>query len=307
MVNLGPESSSLMNTRRMEIDPFTFRGVGVEIGTRVSRDEFLIGWKGPPKGADFFIDPFDGSCKINFTKETAFSFKGTSLHAVLKCDFKTEFFVRDINEVRSYMDQLSWVMELQLVSSPLLYYRTADDDIHATVPFDLLDDEDPWIRTTDFTSAKVIGRCNSYRIFVPPRQGKKLKEAIEYLKKWRIIPYDCPAPKYREEPDFGSPMPDPFFCFHFKEKISFELLFLVNAAIHKGIFSHFQPREGERLRTVQIRLLKNPKMIKSFKGLGDSAEVRRLILLQQKRTVFLQRWSFPIGFSENIENLQTGS
>ncbi|KAI3891026.1 hypothetical protein MKW98_007331 [Papaver atlanticum] len=313
MVNLGPESSSLMNTRRMEIDPFTFRGVGVEIGTRVSRDKFLIGWKGPPKGADFFIDPFDGSCKINFTKETAFSFKGTSLHAVLKCDFKTEFFVRDINEVRSYMDQLSWIMELQLVSSPLLYYRTADDDIHATVPFDLLDDEDPWIRTTDFTSAKVIGRCNSYRIFVPPRQGKKLKEAIEYLKKWRIIPYDCPAPKFREEPDFGSPMPDPFFCFHPKEKISFELLFLVNAAIHKGIFSHFQlsdrffellrshEREvnvaaltyiysgktpvfdpAERLRTVQIRLLKNPKMIKSFKGLDDSAEVRRLIITPTK-------------------------
>ncbi|GJW32594.1 FAR-RED impaired response 1-like protein [Tanacetum coccineum] len=48
-----------------------------------------------------------------------------------------------------------------LHSSPPL---TVDDDIHITHPSEMLDDDDPWIRTTDFTLSGAIGRCNTYRV-----------------------------------------------------------------------------------------------------------------------------------------------
>ncbi|MCD7447623.1 RNA-dependent RNA polymerase [Datura stramonium] len=44
-----------------------------------------------------------------------------------------------------------------LASSPLVFYRTADDDIEESVAFDLLDDDDQWIRTTDITCSGAIG------------------------------------------------------------------------------------------------------------------------------------------------------
>ncbi|CAI9772366.1 unnamed protein product [Fraxinus pennsylvanica] len=43
---------------------------------------------------------------------------------------------------------------LKLASSPIFYYRTANDDIEEPVPFDLLDANDPWIRTNDFTPSR---------------------------------------------------------------------------------------------------------------------------------------------------------
>ena len=48
---------------------------------------------------------------------------------------------------------------LQLSAAPLLYYRTAGYDVHGSVPFDLIDDDDdPWIRTTDVTPSGAIGQ-----------------------------------------------------------------------------------------------------------------------------------------------------
>ena len=44
----------------------------------------------------------------------------------------------------------------------------------------------------------------------------------------------------RSEPDFGTPISDPFFCFHHKEGILFDVMFLVNIAVHKGIFNQHQ-------------------------------------------------------------------
>ncbi|OVA07789.1 RNA recognition motif domain [Macleaya cordata] len=313
-VNLGPESSFHINQRRRSKNPFKFSNVRVEIGTLVSRDEFFIGWKGPLSGVDFVIDPFDSSCKILFTKETAFSIKDTTNHAVMKCDFKVELFVREIIEVKKYKDTSSLIMVLQLASSPFLFYRTADDDIHVSVPFDLLDDEDPWIRTTDFTPGGVIGRCNCYRISVSPRFGSKFDKAMSYLKEWRI-PNDCPRQqlRVREEPDFGMPSSDSFFCIQFKEGISFELLFMVNAVVHKGIFNIHQLSDrffellrsqtkevnvaalahicsyrrpvfdaSKRLKLVQEWLLRNPELIKSCKGHDDNVEVRRLVITPTK-------------------------
>ena len=43
--------------------------------------------------------------------------------------------------ITQYSDMSSLIIVLQLASSPSLFYRTADDDIAESVPFDLLDDE----------------------------------------------------------------------------------------------------------------------------------------------------------------------
>ncbi|XP_021822322.1 RNA-dependent RNA polymerase 6 [Prunus avium] len=313
-VSLGLENPYFLNRRRRTTTPFKLSDVHVEIGSLVRQDEFFVSWRGPPYGVDFIVDPFDGTCKFCFTMDTAFSFKGTKKHAVIKCDFKVEFLVREIAEVKQYRDTSYLVILLRLTSSPWVSYRTADDDIDQSVPFDLLDDDDPWIRTTDFTPSGAIGRCNSYRVLIPPRHGAKLKKAMNYLRGRRVkeVCIKWP-PRIQDEPDFGMSNTEPFFSIQYEEDISFEIMFLVNAVMHKGTvnqhqlsdsFFHLlrsQPKEinvaalkhlcsyrspvfdaCERLKVVQDWLLKNPKLVKDPKRLDDIAEVRRLVITPTK-------------------------
>lgn len=313
-VSLGPENSYNMNRRRRTKIPFKLCDVHVEIGTLVRPDEFFVAWRGPPYGVDFVVDPFDGTCKFCFVRDTAFSFKGTNKHAVIKCDYKVEFLVREISEFNHYTETSYLVILLRLASSPGVSYRTADDDIHESVPFDLLDDDDPWIRTTDFTPSGAIGRCNSYRVSIPPRHGAKLKKAMTYLKERRVQEGRIKKPpRIQDEPDFEMPMSDPFFSIHYKENISFEILFLVNAVMHRGILNQHQLSDSffellrnqskeinvaalkhlcsykhpvfdasKRLKLVQDWLLRNPKLIKNPQRLDDIAEVRRLVITPTK-------------------------
>ncbi|KAK2660521.1 hypothetical protein Ddye_007054 [Dipteronia dyeriana] len=313
-VSLGPENPYRLNQRRRTTTPYKFSDVCVEIGTLVRRDDFFVGWRGPSSGVDFLVDPFDGTCKFCFSRETAFSFKSSKQYAVIKCDFKVEFLVRDINEVKQYHDLSHLVLLFQLASPPLVWYRTADDDIEELVPFDLLDDDDPWIRTTDFTCGGAIGRCNTYRVCVPPRHGLKLKKAMSYLRERRVREECLRSPlKIRNEPDFGVPLSDPFFCIHYKEGIAFEIMFLVNAVTHKGIFNQHRLSDRffdllrsqssevnvaalkhicsyrrpvfdayERLKLVQEWLLKHPNSYKSPKRIDDIVEIRRLIITPTK-------------------------
>ncbi|KAL5701648.1 RNA-directed RNA polymerase [Ranunculus cassubicifolius] len=308
VVNLGPESSSHTNQRRRKMDPFKFQDVNVQIGTLVSVNEFCTGWKGASSGVDFVVDPFDGTCKILFTKETAFAFKGTSRHAVLKCDYKMEFLVREIAEIKQYNDIASLVLLIQLSSSPHVFYRTADDDIYVSVPYDLLDDEDPWIRTTDFTPGGVIGRCNWYRISVSPRFGPKLNKAMKYIKERRVLYSQIRHLKLLEEPSAPTP-PNSFFCIPCKIDLSFDIIYMVNAVMHKGIFNQYQLSDRffellksqsrevnikalnhiycykrpvfdayRRLKLVQEWILKNPKALKSSKVSDNNMEVNRLVI-----------------------------
>ncbi|XP_057959968.1 RNA-dependent RNA polymerase 6 [Malania oleifera] len=313
-VSLGPENPFRINQRRRTTTPYKLSDVRVEIGGLVSRDEFFVGWRGPSTGVDFLVDPFDGTCKFLFTRDTAFSFKSRANHTVIKCNYKVEFLVRDINEIRQFKDSSSLIILLQLDSSPLVFYRTADDDIEDSVPFDLLDDDDPWIRTTDFTPSGAIGRCNTYRISIPPRHGLKLMKAMKYFRE-RRIPDDSPRHqlRIRDEPDFGTPMTDPFFCIQYRKGMPFELLFLLNAVMHRGIICQHQlsdmfydllwrqPKEvniaalkhicsykrplfdpSKRLKLVQEWLLKNPKLLQIPKQLEDIVEVRRLVITPTK-------------------------
>lgn len=313
-VSLGPESPYFLNKRRRTTTPYKLSDVLVEIGTLVNPDEFLVAWRGPNKGVNFLVDPFDATCKFCFNRDVAFSFKGTEEKAVIKCDFQVEFLVRDINDIRRYNDTSYLVILLHLASSPSVWYRTADDDVEESVPFDLLDDDDPWIRTTDFTPSGAIGRCNFYRISIPPRNGGKLKKAMDYLKHRRVQEISLRRPiRIGNEHSYGVPMLDTFFCIHPQKGITFDIMFLINAIIHKGILNQYslsdsffgllrnQPKEvnvaalkhlcsykrpvfdaAKRLQTVQEWLLRNPKLYESSKQLDDIVEVRRLIITPTK-------------------------
>ncbi|XP_030548273.1 RNA-dependent RNA polymerase 6-like [Rhodamnia argentea] len=312
-VSLGPESPFHMNQRRRTTTPLKLPDVHLEIGNLITPEEFLVGWRGPSSGVDFFVDPFDSMCRFCFTRKTAFSFKDLPTYAVINCEFKMEFLVRDINEINCYRKMSSIVLFLQLASPPRVFFRTADDDIEVTVPLDLLDDQDPWIRTTDFTSSGAVGRCNTYRVSVPPCHGLKLKKAMNYFREQRV--QECPPGQFlmiQDEPDFGRPMLDAFFSIHLKG-IDFDVMFLLNAVIHKNVFSQHQLSENfygllksqlkevnnaalkhicsykrpvfdayKSLKLVQEWLLKNPKLLKNQKESNDIVEIRRLAITPTK-------------------------
>lgn len=313
-VSLGPSNPFRINQRRRTTTPFKLSDVCLDIGTLVSREEMIVGWHGPPTGMKFLIDPFDGTCKFHFTRETVFAFRDEIKNAIIKCDFKVEFLVREINEIKRYTDISALIILLQLASSPLVSYRTADDDIFESVPFDLLDDDDPWIRTTDFTPSGAIGRCNSYRISIPPRNGPKLERAIKYLME-RRVPVERPKKllRVKDEPGFGRQISDPFFCLQYKEGVPFEVTFMLNAAVHKGIINQYELSERffdlirtqsaevnlaalrhicsykrpvfdayRRLKLVHDWLIRNPRLLKDPTKLSDIVEIRRLIITPTK-------------------------
>ncbi|KAL0729941.1 hypothetical protein Bca4012_026034 [Brassica carinata] len=307
-VSLGPKNPYTLNQRRRTTTPYKLTGVSIEIGTLVARDEFLVSWRA--EGVDFLVDPFDNTCRFCFTKSTAFSLKDTMMYAVINCDYKLELLVRDIRTVRQYRTLDGYVLLLQLASSPRVWYRTADDDIYETVPVDLLDDDDPWIRTTDFTQAGAIGRCLTYRVLISPRHEKKMKTALDYLRARRVQEERVRwPPRIRDEPCFGEPISDHFFCIHHREGISFEIMFLVNAVLHRGVFNQFQLTERffdllrnqpkdvniaslkhlctykrpvfdayKRLKLVQEWIQKNPKLLGSLVQSDDISEIRRLAI-----------------------------
>uniref|UniRef100_A0A7N0V2Y6 RNA-dependent RNA polymerase n=1 Tax=Kalanchoe fedtschenkoi TaxID=63787 RepID=A0A7N0V2Y6_KALFE len=312
-VSLGPENAFHKNQRRRTITPHKFPDVCLDLGVLASRDDFVAAWKAR-SGVQFLIDPFDATCKFLLTKDVIFSSKdddGRIMQAgVIKCDLKVEFLARNIYVIKECKDLSSLVILVQLNSSPSIYYRTADDDIEVSVPFDLLDDDDPWVRTTDFTPNGAFGRCNSFRVALSPRYGLKLKKALEYLRGCRV-PIEQPKQLLgaRDEPGFGVPSTSLFFSIQSKANISFEILFLVNCVLHKGIVNQHQLSErffdllrsqpGEvnlaalkhmysykhplfdackRLEDVQRWLVKNPKLVKSPNLPDDIVEVRRFVI-----------------------------
>lgn len=313
-VCLGPENPHSLNKRRRKTDPYKIPDVGVTVGILASQTDFFVGWSSPPTGVDFVVDSFDDKCKLLFSKETVFSIKDMGKHALIKCDFKVEFVVREINWIRKYDDMSSIIILLQLASPPSLFYRTADDDIEEPDLFHLLDDDDPWTRTTDFTPSGAMGRCNTFLISVLPRYGIRVQKAMEYLK-GRRVPESSLRQKFRvvEEPDFGLSMLDHFFCIHYKEGISFEVMYMLNAALHNCIINQHQLSDQffnllksrseevniaalkhicsykrpvfdafQRLKLVQEWLLRDPKLLKRPEQLDGVVEVRRLVITPTK-------------------------
>ncbi|GJN18725.1 hypothetical protein PR202_gb05918 [Eleusine coracana subsp. coracana] len=67
-------------------------------------------------------------CRFVFARDTAFAFPGFRGVVVMRCDVKLEFPVRDIAEVRVFRTDCSLL--IRLWAAPLVFYRTADDDIY---------------------------------------------------------------------------------------------------------------------------------------------------------------------------------
>ncbi|CAH9086896.1 unnamed protein product [Cuscuta europaea] len=316
-VSLGPENPHRMNERRRNVLPHCLPDALIEIGVMVDRDEFVVCWRGPAKGADFYVDPYNATCRLVFTKDTVFKSQGENKQAIMKCDFKIEFSLKEINKIQRPNDYSSLVMLLQLASAPLLYYRTSADDTESSGPFEVPDDDDPWIRTTDFTGA--IGRCNTYWISIKPYKGPTFNKVIDYFRNQRIHIDECLRQKIRrrDECSIGVANPNPFFCIQDKEGMSFSVLFLLNAVVHKGIFNQHQLTDSffsllkrlpedinvaalkhifaykspvydasRKLESVQKWLLKNPKLTERRKELDDIVEVRRLVITPSKAYCF---------------------
>ncbi|KAK9128135.1 hypothetical protein Syun_016932 [Stephania yunnanensis] len=88
------------------------------MGALVSPNELVVGWELPAVvGVDFVVDPFDDTCKFTFTQEIAFLFKSTRKIAMIKCDVKLEFPVREVSEIRQFTSWSSLVVVLRLSSS----------------------------------------------------------------------------------------------------------------------------------------------------------------------------------------------
>ncbi|KAJ1267762.1 hypothetical protein BS78_07G082900 [Paspalum vaginatum] len=306
--------------RRHHASPFRFKDARVEVGNLWAPDAFVAAWRGPGdaggSGLDFVVDPFDGTCRLVFSRDASFAPPAASRGAavVLRCDVKIEFSVLDVGELLVFQADDSLL--LRLSAAPLLHYRTAADDVHQSVPFDLLDDDDddPWIRTTDITPSGAIGRCWVYRVSFRTWFWQ-VKDALAYMKGQGVPVVVCDRPlTVHDAPDFGQPMQDLFFCVQHDKELQFPVLFLVNALVHKGIVNEHQltskffallKREKEevnvaaltellgenprfrlfdvcwRLQNVQDRVAKNPKLLclRSSKAAGDhNAEVRRLVI-----------------------------
>lgn len=57
-----------------------------------------------------------------------------------------------MNFVTKYIEDSNAVILLEMASSPSIFYRTSNDDIVDVDQCDaMIDDDDPWIRTTDCT------------------------------------------------------------------------------------------------------------------------------------------------------------
>nr|XP_034599084.1 probable RNA-dependent RNA polymerase SHL2 [Setaria viridis] len=249
----GNGSARAAARHRDTAEPFRFAGSRVELGNLWAPDAFAVAWRAPePEDADaaapagglvFEVDPSDGACRLVFSCDAAFALPGArGAPAVLRCDVKLEFSFLEIAEVMAFQADDSLL--LRLSAAPLLYYRTAADDVHQPVPFHLPDDDDdPWIRTTDITPSGAIGRCWVYRVSFRAWCWPKMKDALACMKRQEVPVVFCDIGRrglnVNDEPAFGQPTEDLFFCVE-REGLRFPVLFLVNVLVHKGIVNEHQ-------------------------------------------------------------------
>ncbi|KAI5056194.1 hypothetical protein GOP47_0029715 [Adiantum capillus-veneris] len=211
--------------------------VCVELGTLMSPNELLVSWKGPSAGVIFELEQIKKKCNLLLTQWTLFSSQERSEKMWMRCKYKLEFFVGDLWEVRrenEWEGEGALTMILHFRIPPLIFYRTADDDVYHKTSFDLPDDEDPWIRTLDFTPSKSIGRCQAYRVSVSPRQRSTFQKIVDYFNQQQLL-------RLGEQPRVKLPREvqsvhqrSKFFLVENVRNLPFEVMFLVNALVHKG-------------------------------------------------------------------------
>ncbi|KAL6216987.1 hypothetical protein ACLB2K_010205 [Fragaria x ananassa] len=281
---------------------FRLYDVRVEIGSLVRqyKDEFLVAWEGPPKGVAFTVDPSSRTCRFCLTQSTALSYSGRRNKRVRTyCDYKVEFLIRDICEYICFENkEMDFVILLRLSSSPCVWCRSRHES---------------WSRTTDFTASGAIGRSNVYKFVIPRRYVAEWNKATDYLRQLRVMKFDVRWPLVIEkEPYFGMPSSSFFYSIGNKFGICFEIIFLVNAVMHKGILNQHQLSDSDgffdllrsqskdvnvaalnylyscsrhpvfdacqRLRDLQDWFVANPELFNRPKRLDHLAHVRRLVI-----------------------------
>ncbi|KAL6208405.1 hypothetical protein ACLB2K_019355 [Fragaria x ananassa] len=281
---------------------FRLYDVRVEIGSLVRqyKDEFLVAWEGPPKGVAFTVDPSSRACRFCLTQNTAVSYSGRRDKRVRTyCDYKVEFLIRDICEYIYFENkEMDFVILLRLSSSPCVWCRSPHES---------------WSRTTDFTASGAIGRSNVYKFVIPRRYVAEWNKATDYLRQLRVMKFDVRWPLVIEkEPYFGMPSSSFFYSIGNKFGICFEVIFLVNAVMHKGILNQHRLSDSDgffdllrsqskdvnvaalnylyscsrrpvfdacqRLRDLQDWFVANPELFNRPKRLDHPAHVRKLVI-----------------------------
>lgn len=174
-----------------------------------------------------------------FTHEKAMSAK---LHCKELCEFKLEISIRDVRQVREVQTQRGRMPELMMVlhlwSPPLISYRTSQgDDIYCATHAPLPDDDDPWIRTIDFTPHRSIGRCLAYVISVSPTEGTPFRQLLEFFRLQRLCDRSPPRRLNLPWEEMSYTGRQDFFFVPDRNGVPFMLMFLVNALMHRGIIN----------------------------------------------------------------------
>ncbi|KAL3678732.1 hypothetical protein R1sor_021688 [Riccia sorocarpa] len=234
----------------------TLLNVRLEIGSMISPHNFLTSWKGPDQDLYIRIEPDVKRMRIFYKQRIEPDVGGSGGNVSggegVLCDLMLEIRVSEVRVVKeiepSVYDDSSLNLELliQLWSPPSIYHRSAEDDVSENYPGSdqLVDDEDPWIRSLDvITPAKSIGRCLDYRIRVQPRQRSAFRSALDYFSRQGLMPHKkvhlqllpvretTTGPKnlqFLRSVQYFSTLPD-------KKGIEFDIMFLVNALVHHDI------------------------------------------------------------------------
>jgi RNA-dependent RNA polymerase len=206
--------------------------VKLQVGCLIGPHELLCSWVGP-SSCTFCVDKQER--KLYFM----FSFVKKIELKYVPCDMKLELLLRDLRVVKevqcSRQKEPALMMLLQLWLPPLIFFRTARDDVYCSTSSPLLDDDDPWIRTTDFTPDKSIGRCFAYSISVSPRQGSMFRKLLSFFKQHRLG-FKTPLPPLQlSHETTSSPNVRGEFFFVLKQPgVSFGIMFLINVLVHRG-------------------------------------------------------------------------
>ncbi|KAL2609809.1 hypothetical protein R1flu_028382 [Riccia fluitans] len=234
-----------------------FLNVRLEIGSMINTDNLLTSWKGPEQGLYIRIEPDVRRMRI-FLKERIEpdadsplpppTLRGRGGEGTF-CDLMLEIRLAEVRCVReiepSLYDDSSLSPELliHLWSPPSIFYRSAEDDVDESYPGSdqLVDDEDPWIRSLDvITPRKSIGRCLDYRVRVQPRQFSAFRKALDYFSRQGLMPHKkvhfhlLSVPETRSEPQFLRSL-QYFSTIPHRKGILFDIEFLVNALVHHDV------------------------------------------------------------------------
>ena len=206
------------------------------MGYLTNSQEMTLSWKGP-KGCIFRVDVDLRKMYIFFDHIEAMSHGDD---ADLPCDIKLELALKDLRLVREVQStrghKPALAILLQLWTPPLISYKAADDDVYLSTQSPLPDDDDPWIRTIDFTPDKSIGRCLTYIISVSPSEGTAFRKVLEHFRVHRLWKSSLEHLTCLWERKQEYQRHD-FFLVPKHKLISFNEMFLVNALVHRGVLN----------------------------------------------------------------------